>query len=157
MSDCSGKAQKQLYSKLQPRPLIRERVLISRNRQSSDRKQKSGHGTQMGIIHPSVFYLKLNLTLQVCPYLTGSTIHLRSAARNSDHLTTEAIYFLLHNIYKFSSYLTGSAIHLRSVARNSDHLTTEAVYFRLHNIYKFSSFLTGNRIRLRCVARNSDH
>jgi hypothetical protein len=34
--------------------------------------------------------------------------------------TTEADYFLLHNIYKFSSYLTGSTIHLRFVARNSD-------------------------------------
>jgi hypothetical protein len=42
-------------------------------------------------------------------------------ARNSDHYTTEAVYFLLHNIYKFSSYLTGSTIHLRFVARNSDH------------------------------------
>jgi hypothetical protein len=34
---------------------------------------------------------------------------------------TEAVYFLLHNIYKFSSYLTGNTIHLRCVARNSDH------------------------------------
>jgi hypothetical protein len=42
-------------------------------------------------------------------------------ARNSDHWTTEAVYFLLHNIHKFSSYLTGNATHLRSVARNSDH------------------------------------
>jgi hypothetical protein len=68
-----------------------------------------------------------------------------------------AVYFLLHNIYKFSSYLTGSTIHLRSVVRNSDHQTTEAVYFLLHNIYKFSSYLTGNTIHLRCVTRNSDH
>jgi hypothetical protein len=44
-----------------------------------------------------------------------------SVARNSDHKTTEAVYFLLHNIYKFSSYLTGSTIYLRCVARNSDH------------------------------------
>jgi hypothetical protein len=29
-------------------------------------------------------------------------------ARNSAHETTEAVYFLLHNIYKFSSYLAGS-------------------------------------------------
>jgi hypothetical protein len=42
-------------------------------------------------------------------------------ARNSDQYTTEAVYFLLHNIYKFSSYLTGNTIHLRSVARNPDH------------------------------------
>jgi hypothetical protein len=35
--------------------------------------------------------------------------------------TTEAVYFLPHNIYKFSSYLTGNTIHLRSVARHSDH------------------------------------
>jgi hypothetical protein len=44
-----------------------------------------------------------------------------SAARNSDHYTTEAVYFLLHNIYKLNSCLTGITIHLRSVARNSDH------------------------------------
>jgi hypothetical protein len=44
-----------------------------------------------------------------------------SVARNSDHWTTEAVYFLLHNIYKLSSYLTGNTIHLRCVARNSDH------------------------------------
>jgi hypothetical protein len=42
-------------------------------------------------------------------------------ARNSDHYTTEAVYFLLHNIYNFSSYLTGSTIHPRCVAMNSDH------------------------------------
>jgi hypothetical protein len=53
--------------------------------------------------------------------LTGNTIDLRSVARNSDHYTTEAVYFLLHNIYKFSSYLTGNTKHLRSLARNSDH------------------------------------
>jgi hypothetical protein len=45
----------------------------------------------------------------------------RSVARNPDIWTTEAVYFLVHNIYKFSSYLTGITIHLRSVARNSDH------------------------------------
>jgi hypothetical protein len=44
-----------------------------------------------------------------------------SVTRNFDHYTIEAVYFLLHNIYKFSSYLTGSTIHLRSVARNSDY------------------------------------
>jgi hypothetical protein len=44
-----------------------------------------------------------------------------AAARNSDHYTTEAVYFLLHNIYKSSLYFTGSTIHLRSVARNSNH------------------------------------
>jgi hypothetical protein len=36
------------------------------------------------------------------------TIRLRFVARNSDHKITEAVYFLLHNIYKFSSYLTGN-------------------------------------------------
>jgi uncharacterized protein YcbK (DUF882 family) len=80
-----------------------------------------------------------------------------SVARNSDHQTTEAVYFLLRNLYHLGSYLTGSTIHLRCVARNSDHWTTEAVYFLLHNIYKFSSYLTGSTIHLRCVARNSDH
>jgi hypothetical protein len=33
-----------------------------------------------------------------------------SVARNSEHQTTEAVYFLLHNIYKKSSYLTGNRI-----------------------------------------------
>jgi hypothetical protein len=42
-------------------------------------------------------------------------------ASNSDHYATEAVYFLLHNIYIFSSYLTANTIHLRCVARNSDH------------------------------------
>jgi hypothetical protein len=32
-----------------------------------------------------------------------------------------AVYFLLHNIYKFSSYLPGNTIYLRSVARLSNH------------------------------------
>jgi hypothetical protein len=41
-----------------------------------------------------------------------------TVARDSDHCTTQAVYFLLHNIYKFSSYLTGNAIRLRSVAIN---------------------------------------
>jgi hypothetical protein len=44
-----------------------------------------------------------------------------SVARNFGHWTTEAVYFLIHSIYKFSSYLTGNTIHLSSVARNSDH------------------------------------
>jgi hypothetical protein len=44
-----------------------------------------------------------------------------SVARNSDNWITEEVYFLLHNIYKFSSNLTGNTIHLRSVARNSDN------------------------------------
>jgi hypothetical protein len=33
--------------------------------------------TILGIIHHPVFYLKLNSTLQVCPYLTGNTLRLR--------------------------------------------------------------------------------
>jgi hypothetical protein len=33
----------------------------------------------------------------------------RSVARNSDHWTIEAVYYHLHNIYKFSSYLTGNS------------------------------------------------
>jgi hypothetical protein len=44
-----------------------------------------------------------------------------SVARNFVHKTTEAVCFLLHNMYKSSSYLTGNTIHLLSVARNSDH------------------------------------
>jgi hypothetical protein len=33
--------------------------------------------TIVDIIHRPVFYLKLNSTLQVCPYLTGNTLGLR--------------------------------------------------------------------------------
>jgi hypothetical protein len=33
--------------------------------------------TILGIIYRPVFYLKLNWTLQVCPYLTGVTLRLR--------------------------------------------------------------------------------
>jgi hypothetical protein len=33
--------------------------------------------TILDIIHRSVFYLKLNSTLQACPYLTGNTVRLR--------------------------------------------------------------------------------
>jgi hypothetical protein len=33
-------------------------------------------------------------------------------ASNSDHWTIEAVYFLLHNIYKSSSYLTENTTHL---------------------------------------------
>jgi hypothetical protein len=43
-----------------------------------------------------------------------------SAVRNSAHKTIE-VYFLLHNIHKFSSHLTGSIKHLCYVARNPDH------------------------------------
>jgi hypothetical protein len=32
----------------------------------------------------------------------------RYADRDSDHKTTEVVYFLLHTIYKFSTYLTGN-------------------------------------------------
>jgi hypothetical protein len=52
----------------------------------------------------------------------GSRTHTTgSVARNTDHYTTEAVYFLLHNIYKFSSYLTGVTTNLHSAARNSGH------------------------------------
>jgi hypothetical protein len=44
-----------------------------------------------------------------------------SVARNSVDYTTEEVYFLLHNIYKFSSYLAGNTIHLCCEARNSDY------------------------------------
>jgi hypothetical protein len=54
-------------------------------------------------------------------YLTENTINLLSVTTNSNHYTTEAVYFLLHNIYKFSSYLTGNTLHLSYVTRNSDH------------------------------------
>jgi hypothetical protein len=77
-----------------------------------------------------------------------------SVARISDHWTTQAIYFLIHKIFKFSSYLTANTIHLRFVARISDHWTT---HFLLHKIFKFSSYLTANTIHLRSVARYSDH
>jgi hypothetical protein len=80
----------------------------------------------LGFIDRSSYFFFLNCTHEAITYINSvptsqETIHLCSVARNSDHKTTEAVYFLLHNIYKFSSYLTGSTIHLRCVARNSDH------------------------------------
>jgi hypothetical protein len=49
--DCSGKAQKKLYTKLQTRPLVREGIPYqeTHNRQTED--NKSGHGLQMGARH----------------------------------------------------------------------------------------------------------
>jgi hypothetical protein len=56
-----------------------------------------------------------------------------SVARNSDYQTTEAVYFLLHNIHKFSSYLTGNNTS-PSCSQEPHHKTTEVIYFLLHNI-----------------------
>jgi NADH:ubiquinone oxidoreductase subunit E len=78
----------------------------------------------------------------------------RNAYKMLTQNSQKAVYFLLHNIYKFSSYLTGNTIHLGCVARNSGRYNTEAVYFLLHNIYKFSSYLTGSTIQLRCGTMN---
>jgi hypothetical protein len=61
------------------------------------------------------------LLLRECDSAGNPTRTSGSVASNSEHQTIEAVYFLLHNIYKFSSYLTRNTIHLRSVARNSDH------------------------------------
>jgi hypothetical protein len=69
------------------------------------------------------------ITYKFSSYLTGNKTHLRSVARISDHKTTEAVYFLLHNIYNFSSYLTGNKTHLRSVARISDHQDHRGITF----------------------------
>jgi hypothetical protein len=45
-----------------------------------------------------------------------------SAAGNSDRWITEAVYFLLHNIYKFSSFLTSlvKSPKLGSTPRHTD-------------------------------------
>jgi hypothetical protein len=47
-SDCSGKAQKQLYSKLQTHPLVREGATLQETRYRQTESKKSGHGLQMG-------------------------------------------------------------------------------------------------------------
>jgi hypothetical protein len=45
-----------------------------------------------------------------------------SLAMNSGHYTTEAVYFLLHNIHIYIYPVrTLQEAHLRSAARNSDH------------------------------------
>jgi hypothetical protein len=51
----------------------------------------------------------------------NQTLTSGSVARNFEYEKTEAVYFLLDNLYKFSSYVTGNTIHLRSAAKNSDH------------------------------------
>jgi hypothetical protein len=61
------------------------------------------------------------LLLRKCGSARNRTRTSGSVARNSGYYITEEVYFLLHNIYKFSSYLTGSTIHLRSAARKSDY------------------------------------
>jgi hypothetical protein len=68
-----------------------------------------------------------------------------SVARNSGHWTTETIYFVLHNIHKFSSYLIGITIHLHCVARISDRSTTQAVYITYIKSFRTSGII----IRLR--------
>jgi hypothetical protein len=68
-----------------------------------------------------------SLRQAIYPSHTLCTLILVSSPRDStacvisDHWSTKAVYFLLHNLHKFSLYLTGSTIHLCSVARNSDH------------------------------------
>jgi hypothetical protein len=47
----SGKAQKQLYSKLQTHPLVREAVPRQGTRNHQTKKQKSDHGLQMEARH----------------------------------------------------------------------------------------------------------
>jgi hypothetical protein len=47
-SDCSDKAQKQLYSKLQTRPLVREGGTYQNTRNCQTENKKSGHGIHMG-------------------------------------------------------------------------------------------------------------
>jgi hypothetical protein len=52
--DCSGKAQKQLYSKLQTRPLVREDALKQNNVIVQRKKSKitSGQGSQREARYP---------------------------------------------------------------------------------------------------------
>jgi hypothetical protein len=47
-SDCSGKAQKQLNSKLQTRPLVREGATKYQSRRKVHGERKIGHRSQMG-------------------------------------------------------------------------------------------------------------
>jgi hypothetical protein len=50
-SGCSGKVQKQLYSKLQTHPLVREDAPHQETRNSQTENEKSGHGLQIGTRH----------------------------------------------------------------------------------------------------------
>jgi hypothetical protein len=50
-SDCSGKAQKQFYSKLQTRPLIREGAQHQETHSCQTEKKKTGHEFQMRARH----------------------------------------------------------------------------------------------------------
>jgi hypothetical protein len=55
--DCSGKAQKQLYSKLQTRFLVREDALIANDvivKRKKKSKIKSGQGSQRDARYPDV-------------------------------------------------------------------------------------------------------
>jgi hypothetical protein len=54
-SDCSGNFQKQLYSKLQTRPLVREDTITITNpqlfKENAKESKKIGHSAQMGSRH----------------------------------------------------------------------------------------------------------
>jgi hypothetical protein len=50
-SDCSDKDQKQLYSKLQTHPLIREGATLQETHNRQTENKKSGHGSKMGARH----------------------------------------------------------------------------------------------------------
>jgi hypothetical protein len=91
------------------------------------------------------------LLLRKCGSAGNRTRISGSVARNSDHYTTEVVYFLRHKKLKNWTPWSESASELR-VYRPSDRRC-----LLRHNIYKFSSYLTGNTIHLRCVARNCDH
>jgi hypothetical protein len=73
-------------------------------------------------------------------------MNLRSVARNSDHQTTEAAYFL-HNIrvYKFRSSLTGNTIHLGSVARTLTTRSQRLLYIVMNK---------RKSVRERCADKN---
>jgi hypothetical protein len=98
------------------------------------------------------------LLLRKCGSAGNRTPTSGSAARNSEHYTTEAVYFLLLNIYKFSSYLTGNTIHLRSVYPGT--LTARplrrSTFFYITYINLVRTSQATILVHLRSVARNSD-
>jgi hypothetical protein len=82
--------------------------------------------TILDIIHRPVFYLKLNSTLQVCPYLTGNTLRLRyepnrlmlSIGLWRWHITilnimhSPVFYLKLNSTLQVCPYLTGNTLRL---------------------------------------------
>jgi hypothetical protein len=87
--------------------------------------------TILDIIHRPVFYLKLNSTLYVCPYLTGNTLRLRYESNR-----------LMLSIGLWRWYINITITILDIIHRH-------IFYLKLNSTLYVCPYLTGNTLRLR--------